>query len=225
MWFVVLVLFIMYIIIKKNKINAENPYYQYKKEQDKMVNDFVHVNKILMETVNKTEVLAKVQNLVAEEFNRPDIKIPLDDLESKIKSFNFENVQELLDALPAKVLALVWCYLTNEINMFLEIAKITKHDFYQLNIDNNTKESLKRVQNQMKFMYQQRKDYLKIISTDIILEHLNLAGIDDAWYELWSCLYPGYEYYQNNEKEFENLDSNLDFTDINLFPDLDSYDY
>ncbi|MBR5556092.1 hypothetical protein IKU74_08785 [bacterium] len=54
---------------------------------------------------------------------------------------------------------------------------------------------------------------------------LNLVGVDDAWYELWSCLYPGYEYYQNNEKEFENIDGNLDFTDINLFPDLDSYDY
>lgn len=225
MWFVVLVLLIVYVVIKNIKINAGNPYYQYKKEQDKMVNDFVHVNKILMEQVNKPEVLAKVQNRVAEDFNRPDIKISLDDLESKIKNFKFENVQELLDALPSRALAYVWCYLTNEINMFLKVAKITKQDFYQLNIDNNTRESLIRVENQMKFMYQYRKDYTKIVSTDIILEHLNLAGVDDAWYELWSCLYPGYEYYQNNEKEFENIDSNLDFTDINIFPDLDSYDY
>lgn len=223
MWFIVLLLFAIYLFILHIK-RTSHPYYQLKKEENDLVNNFVAVNKELMKTVNKPEVLADVQNKVSEIYNRPDIKLS-DDLETKIENISFDNIRDTIDSLPTKAVAILWCYITNEINNFINVAKISKHDFYYLNIKQEIKSSIIRVQKQMKMVYLHRQDSFKLMASDFIIEHLNLYGVDDSWYELWADIYRGFEYYNDNKNEFEKIDSNLDLTDINSFPNLDEYDY
>lgn len=223
MWFFALLMIALYLLINHIK-RTSDPYYQYKKEENDMVNNFVTVNKELMKIVNKPEVFANLQNQVSVMFNRPDIRLS-DDLETKIKNFSFDGIRDMIDSLPTKAVAILWCYITNEINNFVNVAKISKHDFYYLNIKQETKDSIIRVQKQMRMVYLHRQDSFKLMASDFIIEHLNLYGVDDSWYELWADIYRGFEYYNDNKNEFEKIDSNLDLTDINSFPNLDEYDY
>lgn len=223
MWFFALLMIALYLLINHIK-RTSDPYYQYKKEENDMVNNFVTVNKELMKIVNKPEVFANLQNQVSVMFDRPDIRLS-DDLETKIKNFSFDGIRDMIDSLPTKAVAILWCYITNEINNFVNVAKISKHDFYYLNIKQEIKSSIIRVQKQMRMVYLHRQDSFKLMASDFIIEHLNLYGVDDSWYELWADIYRGFEYYNDNKNEFEKIDFNLDLTDINSFPNLDEYDY